>query len=107
MNHRASRAGRRRFIALTVTSLAAVPLADTLVIKRAEAAEMLSESDPAAAAVKYKADAAKAPERKSPSEFCSTCTLYTGKPHEPSGACSLFAGKLVAAKGWCTSWESY
>ena len=72
-----------------------------------EAAEMVSESDPAAVAVKYKADATKAPDRKDPKAFCDNCNYYTGKPGSANGACAVLGGRLVTAKGWCTSWEGY
>jgi hypothetical protein len=95
---------RRRFIKLTVTGLAAAPLANALFSGSAEAVDMVSESDPAAAALKYKMDATKAADRKDAKALCSNCNFYTGKPADANGPCAVFGGKLVAAKGWCASW---
>ena len=95
---------RRRFIKLTVTGVAAAPFANALLSGSAEAADMVSESEPTAVALKYKMDAAKAPERKDTSAFCNNCNLYTGKPGDANGPCTVFGGKLVSSKGWCASW---
>jgi len=95
---------RRRFIKLTVTGVAAAPFANALLSGSAEAADMLSESDPTAVALKYKMDATKAPDRKDATAFCNNCNLYTGKPNDANGPCTVFGGKLVSSKGWCASW---
>ena len=104
MTKHAAATNRRRFIKLTVTGLAAAPFANALFSGSAEAAEMVSESDPTAVALKYKMDAAKAADRKDPKAFCSNCNFYTGKPSDANGPCTVFGGKLVTAKGWCASW---
>ncbi len=104
MTHHAADTKRRRFIKLSVTGLAAAPFANALFNGSARAAEMVSESDPMAVALKYKMDATKAPERKDPTAFCSNCNFYTGKAGDANGPCTLFGGKLVTAKGWCASW---
>jgi len=98
--------GRRRFIRLATAGLAA-PAATVLFIRKAEAVELMSESDPKAVAVKYKMDATKSPDRKDPAAVCDNCNLFTAKPGEATGACVIFDGRLVTAKGWCTSWEGY
>ena len=95
---------RRRFIKLTVTSLAAAPFANALLSGNAAAADLIKESDPAAMKLKYKADATKAPERTNAEEFCDNCLVYTSKD-SASGTCSSLGNGLVAAKGWCTSWS--
>jgi hypothetical protein len=51
---------RRRFIKLTAIGLAAAPFANTLLSGIAGAADMVTEADPQASALGYKADAAKA-----------------------------------------------
>jgi hypothetical protein len=94
---------RRRFFKLTATGLVVVPFANAMLGGKAEAADMVKESDPGAVKLKYKADATKAPERKDAEEFCDNCILYT-KKDSASGTCSALEDKLVAAKGWCTSW---
>ncbi len=98
---------RRRVLKAIVTAAAVAPLARTSPSRSAEAAELVSESDSAAAALKYRADANKSPDRKNPDAYCDNCNYYTGKPGAPSGACAALGNRLVAAKGWCTSWEGY
>ena len=98
---------RRRIIKLFATSLVVAPFANALLSEDTEAADMVKESDPAAVKLKYKADATKARERKDPAAFCDNCALYTGKVDSASGPCAALDNKIVAAKGWCTAWESY
>ena len=68
----------------------------------------LSETDPQAIALGYKADTTKVAAANYPkhaaSQECKTCALYQGKPADAAGPCALFAGKQVAAKGWCSAW---
>ena len=68
----------------------------------------LSETDPAAAAQGYKADAIKVDAKKYPKyaagQTCATCALYQGKAGAASGPCALFPGKDVTAKGWCQAY---
>jgi len=104
MSNHASRPSRRRFISISVAGLAAAPFASALFNGAAEAADAVSESDPTAAALGYKADATKAGNRKDPAATCDSCSLYSGKPGAGEGPCSVFGGKLVNAKGWCTAW---
>ena len=104
MTKNAADTNRRRIIKLTVTGLAAAPFANALFSGSAEAADMVSESDPTAVALKYKMDATKAADRKDPQALCSNCNFYTGKPNDANGPCTVFGGKLVSAKGWCASW---
>lgn len=95
---------RRRFIKLTAVGLAAAPFANALLSEIARAADMVSETDPQAAALSYVADATKSDKRKDATALCSNCNFYTGKAGEESGPCALFQGKLVHANGWCTAW---
>ena len=73
------------------------------------AAPVLSESDPQAVALGYKADNTKVDKTKYPQhaagQMCSGCNFYQGKPTDPMAPCQLFAGKQVAGKGWCTAWS--
>ena len=103
MNH-APDNSRRRFIKLTALSLVATPFANALLSGVATAADPISESDPLVAAMKYKADATKAAERKDATATCANCALYSGKAGDATGPCSIFQGKLVTANGWCTAW---
>ena len=74
----------------------------------AQAAPMVDEKDPQAAALGYAADSVKVDAKKYPKhaaeQKCSNCQLYAGKATDAGGACPLFAGKQVAAKGWCTAY---
>jgi hypothetical protein len=69
---------------------------------------MLSESDPQAATLGYKTDAAKADKVKYPKwaagQQCGNCQLYQGKPGSTQGPCPLYAGKQVLATGWCSAY---
>ena len=72
------------------------------------AAPALSETDPQAVALGYKADGSKVDKAKYPqhvaTQVCSGCNFYQGKATDPTAPCQLFAGKKVAGKGWCTAW---
>ncbi len=85
--------------------LTALPLA-VLQSRRAQAADLplLSESDPAAKALDYVEDAAKAKGAQSGS-LCSNCSVYGGADGAAAGPCTLFPGKSVKANGWCKSWS--
>ena len=104
MADRIQDSNRRRIIKLTALGLAAPALGVALSSGVASAADAeVSETDPQAAALKYKKDATKAPERKDASARCANCSLDTGKAGAATGPSTLFAGKAVAAKGWCTA----
>lgn len=95
---------RRYFIKLIAIGLAAAPFANALLGGTARAADAVSETDPLAVAMKYKADATKATERKDATATCSGCVHYSGKGGDATGPCAIFQGKLVSANGWCTAW---
>ena len=69
---------------------------------------MVSESDPTAAALGYKANASSVDKAKFPQytagSSCSNCALYLGAAGATSGPCPLYAGKAVSAQGWCASY---
>jgi High potential iron-sulfur protein len=73
----------------------------------AQAAPVLSEADPQAVALGYKADNTKVDKAKFPQhadgQMCSGCNFYQGKPADAMAPCQLFAGKQVAGKGWCSA----
>lgn len=104
MNGHASKISRRRFIKISAAGLAATSFANALLSGTAEAVDVVSESDPIAAALGYKIDATKASNRTDKTAVCGNCSLYSGKPGAADGPCSVFGGKLVSAKGWCTAW---
>lgn len=72
----------------------------------------VSESDPVANAIGFKHDIkdidyAKFPQRKKPeakNQFCKSCSLYTSV-NEGWGKCQMLTTGLVAADGWCGSWN--
>ncbi len=48
-------------------------------------------------------DAKKYPQYRA-GQFCHTCALYA-KENNSWGKCTMIAGGLVAAQGWCGSWQ--
>jgi High potential iron-sulfur protein len=96
---------RRAFIEDTAILIAAVGASS---VAWSDSAPMLSESDPTAVALGYKANASTVDKAKFPQyaagQMCSNCALYQGAAGASSGPCPLFAGKSVSAKGWCFSY---
>jgi hypothetical protein len=41
-----------------------------------------------------------------PGQNCRTCAMYMGEPDAATGPCGILFGKVVAATGWCDSWEA-
>lgn len=72
------------------------------------AAPVLSEADPQAVALGYRADNTKVDKAKYPQhaagQMCSACNFFQGKPTDAMAPCQLFAGKQVSGKGWCSAW---
>lgn len=72
------------------------------------AAPVLSEADPQAVALGYRADNTKVDQAKYPQhaagQMCSACNFFQGKPTDAMAPCQLFAGKQVSGKGWCSAW---
>jgi High potential iron-sulfur protein len=96
---------RRAFIESSVVVIAAVGVSS---VARAESAPMLSESDPTAAALGYKANASTEDKARFPQymagQACSNCALYQGAAGASSGPCTIYAGKSVSSSGWCASY---
>ncbi|MDR8861990.1 High-potential iron-sulfur protein [Burkholderia multivorans] len=96
---------RRSFLISSVGVVSALALSREALAD----APMLSESDPTAQALGYKADATKVDKAKYPkyaaSQDCAACMLYQGKKGSTSGPCAAFGGKQVAAKGWCSAFS--
>ena len=95
---------RRDFVKGALGAIAAVPVAALAPGRRAYAEELpkLEESDPQAAALSYKHNAADAP-NAGEGQNCASCQLYAGGD-AAWGPCSIFPGKAVSAKGWCATW---
>jgi hypothetical protein len=74
----------------------------------ANSQSLVSESDPQAVGLAYKADATKVDKSKQPKyaagQACSNCALYQGAAGSAAGVCPLFAGKQVPAKAWCSAY---
>jgi len=100
-----SNPSRRTFVMAVVAGSSA--LAASRVSAQA-AAPVLSEADPQAVALGYKADNTKVDKAKYPqhaaTQMCSGCNFFQGKPTDAAAPCQLFAGKQVSGKGWCSAW---
>jgi hypothetical protein len=97
------KSSRRQFMLLSAAG--ACTLASN---SQVQAQVMVTETDPQAAALGYKADASKVDKAKYPKfaagQACSNCALYQGKPGSAAGDCSLFGAKQVAGPGWCSAY---
>ena len=95
---------RRRFMIRAASVASPAALSNE---SRADA-PVLSESDPTAMALGYKADASKVDKTKFPhfqaGQTCANCQLFQGKPGAPNGPCATYGGKIVDAKGWCSAY---
>jgi hypothetical protein len=96
---------RRTFMANGAIVIAA---AGVSWVTPADAAPMLSELDPTAVALGYKANGLAVDKAKFPQyaagQSCSNCALYQGTAGAASGPCTIYAGKLVSSGGWCASY---
>ena len=95
---------RRQFL---ITSLGA---ASALALSREALAEapIVSESDPVARVLGYKANATKVDRAKYPGyvvgQTCGNCMYYQGSPTDVFAPCPLLGSKRVAGKGWCNAY---
>jgi hypothetical protein len=100
-----SNPSRRAFVISAVAGSGALIAASRV---SAQAAPVLTEADPQAVALGYKADNTKVDKAKYPqhaaTQMCSGCNFYQGKATDAMAPCQLFAGKQVAGKGWCSAW---
>jgi hypothetical protein len=100
-----ARTTRRTFLIASASALACLPLA------RAAHAEapLLADTDPAAQALGYHANAAQVDKAKfaryAAGQDCGNCTFYQGKPGDAAAVCPLFGGKRVAGAGWCNAYN--
>ncbi len=100
----------RRALLRAAAALAAAPLVRILPAAHAEVLPHLSESDPAAKALKYHDDATAAPRTERagtpPGEqFCHNCRFIQAESGEWR-PCQIFPGKAVHETGWCASWTA-
>jgi hypothetical protein len=100
---------RRRFLAQSAVTVAAVTLAlNATAQKAAPAAAKLPKlplDNAQAKALAYTDNAAsvKHPSFKAGSH-CANCNLYKGAKGDAYGPCQIFPQHSVAAKGWCSAW---
>jgi len=94
---------RRRSILIAAPALALGLLAT----REASAQALVSEDDPTAKALGYKADGSKVDAAKfktwAKTNTCANCNFYKVKDAN-SGPCMALGNKLVASKGWCSAW---
>lgn len=95
---------RRHFMMLAASLASSIALSG----KASAETPVVSESDPAAQALGYKADATHVDKVKyakyQPGQACANCQLFQGKSGDASGPCPIFSGKQVSAKGWCSAY---
>lgn len=69
---------------------------------------MVDEKEAVAVSLGYVSDASRADTAKfktyTAGSACGNCSLYGGKPGDPSGPCPLFNGHQVSVKGWCSAY---
>ncbi|MDX1571281.1 MAG: high-potential iron-sulfur protein [Xanthomonadales bacterium] len=98
---------RRGFLKGVVTTAIATPLIGFGHTAFASDLPELSEDDPQAQALGYKADTADVDGAKFPNhsvdQKCLNCQLWQGGD-EGLGPCAIFPGKGVQAEGWCSAW---
>jgi High potential iron-sulfur protein len=99
---------RRTFLVRSISCVSALPALAVANAVNAQAPQALSENDPQAIALGYKADGTKADKQKYPNytaaQNCSGCVLFQGKESDASASCAAFNNKLVTGKGWCSAW---
>ena len=90
--------------ALTAGALTGLNLA----VAREDQLKPLTQSNPAAKALHYVEDSAKADPafyEQASGHQCANCRHYQGGD-QPRGGCALFPGYSVSANGWCAGWVS-
>jgi len=99
------KSSRRSFL---ITSIG---VASSLALSREAFADApkVSESDPAAQALGYKADATQVDKAKftkyAAGQACGNCQFFQGKPTDAFAPCQMFGGKQVSSKGWCSAYS--
>lgn len=98
---------RRTFVKVSASGIAGIPLLVSSTTSAQDLVE-LSEEDPTAVALGYKALASEVDTTTYPNftdeQLCSNCSLYQGAQGEAVGPCAIFPGKSVTADGWCSVW---
>ena len=105
---------RRAFLAgaAVAASVAAIGLKPRTASAAGENLPHLSESDPLAKSLGYRAHASNVDRKKypnfKPGDRCGICRFFLGKPGQKSGygGCQIYAGYSVNADGWCASYNA-
>lgn len=99
------KSSRRTFL---ITSIG---VASTFALSRQAFADApkVVETDAAAQALGYKADATKVDKAKFTKyvagQECGNCSFFQGKAGDAFGGCPMFPGKQVSSKGWCSAYN--
>ncbi len=76
-------------------------------MREAAAQAKVTEDDPTAKALGYKADGSKVDATKFKSwaktNTCANCNFYKSA-NANEGSCAALGNKLVSSKGWCSAW---
>jgi hypothetical protein len=102
---------RRNFLKMGIKAGGGA-LALTAIPIQLMAAEEVTEGEPLAQAMGYRADAttvdtAKFPKRAGEAganQFCHNCALFAGKDGDETAPCSIFQNRPVRGSGWCNAW---
>lgn len=98
------RLSRRSFFTTSACIVAAVSCPD---LAQAQDTQIVTESDPAAAALGFHSDASTVDKKKFPQyetgQACHACAFFQGKAGAVDGPCSMYGGRRVPAKGWCSA----
>jgi len=98
---------RRNF--LQIPQLLALGAVVRLEVAVAQEEVILKDSDPEAIAIQYQSDATQVDHQRYPKyavgQACSNCNVFYADAGATSGTCGIVFGKVVAAKGWCSSYE--
>ncbi|GAB3252828.1 high-potential iron-sulfur protein [Chitinimonas naiadis] len=96
---------RRTFVLQQLPALALVCLVPAVLAAEETG---LSEADPAAKALNYRADASKLKPGELPGyqegQTCGNCLYFKPKVGSKLGPCSALAEKLVHEAGWCAAY---
>ena len=75
---------------------------------RAAAPKRVEEAESKAASLGYKHDTAQVDAKRfpkhKPTEKCTGCMAWLGKPADAWAECDLMADRLVSGGGWCSSY---
>ena len=101
---------RRALVKRALVAGAFIPALGFAARSGAAALPALDPKDPTAMALGFVPDATKvdatANPTYKPTQKCSNCAQFQGKPGDASAGCNIFVGKSVPAGGWCKVWAA-